>query len=128
MSATWPQERRLAFRNDAIGRLAALNKAAAEGRSSPPNVVETTDPSQIPLLVPDWAPGPIVLIGTTGDFSDLGSLFDLPLDWRSSVHVIAALDLFWWAHQMRPGHLQLTRLATGVTNSDHGDAYRNGSR
>ena len=110
MDAAWSAERRTAFRKDAIVRLAVLNKAIAEGRSSPSKVVEFGDPIQIPSLVPEWPAGAIVLIGVAGQFIECQSLSEVPADWRSSVHVIAALDLFWWVQQKQPGKLHLTRL------------------
>lgn len=126
MAEPWPAERRKAFRNDAIVRLAALNRAAAEGQNSPASAVEFGDPAMIPSLVPNWPPGPIVVIGVTGEFEELPDLSQVPADWRSSVHVIAALDLYWWVQQKQPGKLHLTRLEPDASRRAASSAYRNG--
>ena len=120
MAVAWTVEDRTAFRRAAVSRLAVLNKAIAEGRSTAAVVVEFANPNQITSLVPEWPLGPIVLIGTDGEFNACQDLSEVPADWRVSIQVLAALDLFWWVQQKQPGKLHLTLLGRAVPGPSSG--------
>ena len=113
MNQVWADDRAVAFRKDAIVRLAVLNKAVAEGRESRSTPTEVTELASIQAVVPDWSAGPVVVIAGDGSFTEYAALTDLPAEWPTTAQVVAAVDLYWWAHQRGVGTLLVTRLVSG---------------